>query len=151
MAYSMTAYGRATSSNAGKNYLVEIKSVNNRFFDCTVKTPSLYGFLEEKTKAFLMSNGITRGKVNVFINIDQYEDTDTELILNESYANQYLKALDLLAEKFNLQKDVSLMRIASNRDLFIVKKQDEDTEKIWNDFLPVLKEALNSFLQITSF
>ena len=67
MAYSMTAYGRATLSSETKDFLVEIKSVNNRFFDCTVKLPPEYGFLEEKVKAYIQSKGVIRGKINVFI------------------------------------------------------------------------------------
>lgn len=149
MAYSMTAYGRATGSVDGKDYTVELKSVNNRFFDCTVKIHSLYGHLEEKIKSYLQNRGINRGKLSVFIGIEKTSaGDDTEILLDEKYAAQYIAALKTLADKFQLKDDISVMRVATNRDIFSYKKPEEDTEKDWNDLLPTLKAATDAFLQM---
>ena len=66
----MTAFGRATGSAGGKNYTVEIKSVNNRYLDCSVRLPRAYGFLEEKILGFIKGSGITRGKLDVYVGIE---------------------------------------------------------------------------------
>lgn len=145
MAYSMTAYGRATGSAGGKDYTVELKSVNNRFFDCTVKVPSMYGFLEEKTKTYIQSKGINRGKLNVFIGIDVIESEGAEILVNDAYVTQYIKALQKLRDTYGLKDDITVSRIAQNKDVFTVKKPDEDLEKEWNELLPVLDAAIEAF------
>lgn len=148
MAYSMTAYGKATGSTETKNYIVELKSVNSRFFDCTIKIPTQYGHLEEKIKSYLQSRGISRGKISVYVGIDQTATSENEILLNENYASQYIAALRTLAEKFGLRDDISVMRVASNRDIFSFKSPPEDTEKDWNDILPTIKAATDSFLEM---
>lgn len=151
MAYSMTAFGQATGSNGGKNYKVEIKSVNSRFFDCTVRISSIFGHLEEKVKAYLQSRGISRGKISVFINVDVVENTETEITVDEAFTEQYITALRYLCDKFGLKDDISVMRVAANRDVFTFKKPEEDAEKDFQSLLPVLSEATDAFLKMRLF
>lgn len=151
MAYSMTAYGQASGSDVGKEYKVEIKSVNSRFFDCSVRISSVYGHLEEKVKAYLQSRGISRGKISVYIGVEITENTETEITLDEAYAEKYINALKALASKFSLKDDISVMRVAANREVFTLKKPSEDTERDWNSVLPVLKEATDEFLKMRKF
>lgn len=151
MAYSMTAFGQAIGSDGGKDYKVEIKSVNSRFFDCTVRISSIYGHLEEKVKAYLQSRGITRGKISVFINVDVVEDAEAEITVDEAYAEKYIEALKKLRDRFDLKDDISVMRIASNKDVFTFKKPAEDSEKDFQSLLPVLKEATDAFLDMRLF
>ncbi|MBR2474690.1 MAG: YicC family protein [Clostridia bacterium] len=148
MAYSMTAYGRATGSAEGKDYIVELKSVNSRFFDCSIKISALYGYFEEKIKAYLQSRGITRGKLSVFVGIDITENESTDILLDTSYTEKYLAALCELRDKFGLKDDISVMRVASNREIFRFVKQEEDAQKEWELFLPVLEKATDSFLEM---
>ena len=148
MAYSMTAYGRATLSSETKDFLVEIKSVNNRFFDCTVKLPPEYGFLEEKVKAYIQSKGVIRGKINVFIGINVLKDENTEILIDLGYAEKYLTALYRLRDKFCLKDDISVMRVAENKNIFSTVRADEDAEKLWNELCPVLDSAVDSFMQM---
>lgn len=145
MAKSMTAYGRATGSGGGKDFQVEIKSVNSRYFDCTVKVPRNYGFLEEKVKARLQSAGITRGKIEIYIGIDIVETTGLELKLDAMYAASYIAALRRLRDEFGLADDITVMSVAQNRDIFNVKKLDEDAERAWQELLPVFDQALAAF------
>lgn len=148
MAYSMTAYGRATGSASGKDYIVELKSVNSRFFDCSIKIANIYGYLEDKIKAYLQSRGINRGKLSVYIGIDVTENQNTDILLDEEYAARYIDALRTLRDRFGLKDDISVMSVAANRDIFSFKKPTEDIEKDWLDLLPTLQAATDAFLEM---
>ena len=147
MIKSMTAFGRARCSVGGKDITIEIRSVNNRFFDCSVKLPRTFSFLEEKIKPYLQSRSISRGKVDVFINIDVINSPIPEITIDEGYVSAYLNALNALADKYSLTNDISVMKIAENRDVFVIRKSEEDTEKEWNDVREVLDEAIEKFLE----
>ncbi len=146
MMKSMTSFGRARQTEGGKDITVEIRSVNNRFFDCSVKLPRAFSFLEEKIKPYLQAASIARGKVDVFIGIDVIDSPDTEIALDEGYASAYLTALKNLRDTYSLPDDISVMSVAQNKDLFIIKKQEEDIEKDWQDVRVVLDAALEKFI-----
>lgn len=146
MIRSMTAYGRAKRETSDRSVTVEIKSVNNRYMDCSVKISRLFGFLEEKVKAYISERGISRGKIDVFITIDVLSNDGVEIELDAAYIKSYLAALKRLSDEFGLPCDMSVMRIAQNHDIFSVKKADEDIEEEWNRLLPVLDEALDAFI-----
>jgi len=145
MIRSMTAYGRGTSSCGGKEYLAELKSVNNRFLDINVKMPRAYSFLEENIKTYIQQQGIVRGKVDVYIGVDIIEDADTVVALDSAYAESYINALYELRDKFGLTDDISVMRVAQNRDVFTERKPDEDIEKYWEEIKPALDGAIKAF------
>lgn len=149
MANSMTAFGRARclSADASKDITAEIKSVNSRYLDCTVKMPRIYSFLEEKVKAYLTEKGITRGKVDVYISVDVLENKGVETALDSAAAESYIKALHALRDEFSLRDDISVMTVAQNRELFTVKKPDDDLEKDWQDVKRALDTAIDSFLE----
>jgi uncharacterized protein (TIGR00255 family) len=142
----MTAFGRARKTVGGKDVTVEIRSVNNRFFDCSVKIPRSFSFLEEKIKPYLQANGVSRGKVDVFIGIDVIDSPETQISIDEGYAKAYIDALRSLGKKFKLRDDVSVMQVAQNRDIFIIQKPEDDSEKDWADISVVLNEALARFI-----
>ncbi len=144
----MTAYGRATGSAQNKNYTVELKSVNSRFFDCTIKISPIYGYLEEKIKEYLQTNGINRGKLSVYVGIEKTGGETGDLIIDEIYAAQYIDALRKLEQTFGLRDDISVMRVAANRDIFTVKAPEEDVEKEWAELIPTLSEAVKAFLEM---
>jgi uncharacterized protein (TIGR00255 family) len=146
MIKSMTGYGRAKKEIGGRNILVELKSVNNRYLDCTVKLPKLFGFLEEKIKSYISSKGISRGKVEIFVSIDILEEIGVSVELDRAYAKSYIDALKTLAAEFDLPNDISVMSVAANRDIFAVKKADEDMDREWANVLPVLEEATAAFV-----
>ena len=147
MIRSMTAFGRARRTVGGKDITVEIKSVNNRFFDCSVKLPRSFSFLEEKIKPHLQSRSVARGQVDVFIGIDVIDSPIPEISIDEGYTEAYINALRSLEEKFGLRDDISVMRVAQNHDIFVIRKSDEDTEKEWEDVRQVLDEALDRFIE----
>ena len=148
MQKSMTAFGRAkgSSRDGSLDITAEIKSVNSRYLDCSVKLPRAYSFLEEKVKSYLSSAGVVRGKVEVYIGVDVLKPRTGEIILDESAAEAYIGALNALRDRFGLTDDITVMKVAENRDIFIQKKPEEDAEQDWEDIRKVLAEAVDGFV-----
>ena len=109
---SMTAFGRERADVGGKDITVEIKSVNNRYFDCSVKLPHIYAPLEQRIKQRLSEKGISRGKVDVNVFVNFAEATDTEILVNKEYAERYINALRALKEEFSLAGEITVMEVA---------------------------------------
>ena len=112
MARSMTAFGRAGEVVNGKEILVEIRSVNNRYLDTSVKISRAYGSLEERVKSYLQSKGISRGKVDVLISVNVLENKTAGVALDSAYAASYIAALRQLRDEFSLPDDISVMKVA---------------------------------------
>ncbi len=143
---SMTAFGRERADRGGKDITVEIKSVNNRYFDCNVKLPHVYAPLEQRIKQRLSEKGISRGKVDVGIFVDFSEATDTEILVNREYAERYISALRRLKESFGLSGEINVMDVARDREVFSIKKPEGDIEAEWTDLCSVLDVAVERFL-----
>ena len=142
----MTAFGRERADVGGKDITVEIKSVNNRYFDCSVKLPHVYAPLEQRVKQRLSEKGISRGKVDVGIFVDFAEATDTEILVNREYAARYISALRRLKEEFGLSGEISVMEVARDREVFSIKKPEGDIEAEWGELCPVLDVAIDRFI-----
>lgn len=143
---SMTAFGRDRRSVGGKDVTVEIKSVNNRYFDCSVKLPHAFSPLEQRIKPYLQEKGISRGKVDVGIFVYFTEASDTEITVNTEYAEKYIAALKSLKEQFGLDGNINVMDVARDREVFSVKKPDDNIEQDWEDLKIVLDAAAESFI-----
>ncbi len=144
---SMTAFGRRKDMVDGKEITVEIRSVNNRYFDASVRISRAYSFLEEKIKPYLMQRGISRGKVDVSVSIELTRSEGVSVCLDEAYARGYIDALHSLRDTFGLEDDISTMRVAQNPQLFKVVKPEEDAAKDWDDLLSVLSAAVDGFIE----
>jgi len=145
MIKSMTAYGRAENSVNGKNILIELKSVNSRFLDLTVRTPRGYAFLEEKIKNRISEKGVSRGKVEVLVSINAFESSDSEIIVNKEYTDRYIKALKELGEMYELRDDTSILSVSRNPDVFSIVSKSMDIDKEWEDIKPVVDSAIDAF------
>ncbi len=147
MLKSMTAFGRARkmSSDGALDITAEIRSVNSRYLDCSVRMSRSVSHLEDRVKTALSEAGITRGKVEVYIGVDVLEQRGMEIALDKEAARAYVAALNQLREEFGLTDDISVMRVAQNRELFVVKKPEEDDEHEWTEIRAVLSEALAGF------
>ncbi len=143
---SMTAFGRERADIGGKDITVEIKSVNNRYLDCSVRLPHVYAPLEQRIKQRLSEKGISRGKVDIGIFVDFAEATDTEILVNTEYAQRYISALRRLKEEFDLSGDITVMDVARDREVFSIKKPDGDIEAEWLDLCSVLDVAIARFI-----
>lgn len=146
MIKSMTAFGRSVQTVDDKNITVEIKSVNNRYFDCSVRISRAYSFLEERIKPYLQSHGVSRGKVDVQISIETVGAPDTTISLNEDYAKAYIDALRTLKERFSLDGEITVMSIAHDREIFTVSKAEQDEEKDFSSLCVVLDAAIEKFV-----
>ena len=148
MIRSMTGFGRCRETVEGLDITVEIKSVNSRFLDCTAKISRAYGYLEERIKPYLMSRGVTRGKVDVWISVEVMDSGSVQITADEGYLKGYLEALYTLRDKYGLRDDISVMTVARNHDIFQIKKPEEDIEHDWERVLTVLAKATDTFLTV---
>ena len=142
MIKSMTAFGRAKHEGTEKDITVEIKSVNSRFFDCSVKMPRAYLPLEERIKTYVQKNGVARAKVDVYITVDNHGTAGQKLDIDTAYAESYICALRELRDSFGLADDISVMTVARNSDVFKTTRVDTDLEAEWALLTPVLDAAL---------
>lgn len=149
MVKSMTGYGRARQERNGRNITVEVRSVNNRYLDCTVKMPRAYIFAEDAMKA-LVQKYISRGKVDVFVTVDAVTADQTVVQVNEPLARSYYQALSRLREMFSLEDELSASTLARFPDVLVVTKAEEDLEMISADICAVLEEALTAHRQMRS-
>ena len=144
MVKSMTGYGRAREMRNGRDITVEVRSVNNRYLDCTVKMPRAYIFAEDRMKA-RVQQAISRGKVDVFVTIDASAADAAVVAVNEPLACGYYDALTRLKTMFDLPGDVTPEVLAKFPDVLAVTKAEEDVEAIAADICAVLDDALTSY------
>ena len=148
MVKSMTGYGRARATRNLRDITVEIRSVNNRYLDCTVKMPRMYAFAEDAVKQ-RVQQAISRGKVDVFITVDASAADVAKVTVNRELAASYVAALNELAEVCG-SADCKITPEALSRfpDVLTVTKEDEDLETVSADLCQVLEEALEAYNQM---
>ena len=144
MVKSMTGYGRAREMRGGRDITVEVRSVNNRYLDCTVKMPRAYIFAEDAIKG-RVQKAVSRGKVDVFITIDATGADETVVSVNEALARGYYEALTRLKESFGLEGAITPDMLAKFPDVLSVTKAEEDVEAIAADICAVLDDALTAY------
>lgn len=144
MVKSMTGYGRAREMRNGRDITVEVRSVNNRYLDCTVKMPRAYIFAEDRMKA-RVQQAISRGKVDVFVTIDASAADEAVVAVNEPLARGYYEALTRLKTVFSLPGEVTPEVLAKFPDVLAVTKAEEDVEAIAADICAVLDDALAAY------
>ncbi len=141
---SMTGYGRARLSAHGREITVEVRAVNHRYLDCTVKAPRVYGFLEDALKK-AASERIARGRVDIFIAIEDEEAAGSEILLNEQLAGGYIQALQRLHERFGLESRLTVMDVAKLPDVLTSRRAEIDADELTADVLSVFAEAAGGF------
>lgn len=145
MIKSMTGYGRARETRNSRDITVEVRAVNNRYLDCTVKMPRLYIFAEDSLKQ-RVQKAVSRGKVDVFVTVDASAADVTQVTVNRELAGQYAAALGELAEICGpVAYKVTPEVLARFSDVLTVTKADEDLETVSADLCAVLDAALASF------
>ncbi len=144
MPRSMTGYGRGESYLDGRHIVVEVKSVNHKFFEFSCRLPRNCLFLEDRLKA-LVSKRVSRGKVDLFLQIDSPQGENAEVSLNRSIAEGYMRALEELKACYGLEDPVTLEIIAKFTDIFTVIKAPEDEDALWTAVQEAGVSALDSF------
>ena len=147
MIKSMTGYGRCREVVDGRDILVEVKSVNSRYIDANIKTGRLYNALEEKLKS-LASTYISRGKIDIYLTIENIDGDKVNLTVNREYLESYVHLLRQIQSDYGLGGDVTVQTIASKPDIFSQTKADEDMDEVWTAVEGVARKAFDIFLSM---
>lgn len=141
----MTGFGRCLESVYGKTIIVEIKSVNHRYYEFSSRVPRSCGYLDEKLKSFIQGK-VSRGKIDVGVSIQSDGVSDEKIEVNSEVAKGYITALRSANEELGLEDDLTLSRIMRLPDIFDVKKIEEDEETVWNEVKSAAEKALERFI-----
>ena len=144
MIKSMTGYGRAVQTVNGREFTVEVRSVNNRYLDCNVKLPRMVSFAEDAVKQ-AVKNAISRGKVDVYITIKSEAENDTKITLNAAIVEGYLSAMRQMVDSYGVKDDISVSTLSRLPEVFTVEKPEVDEEQLKNDLLQVVAAALEGY------
>lgn len=146
MLKSMTGFGRAKYEIEGREYTIEIKSVNYRYSDVSVKLPRNISYLEEIIKKEVLNN-VSRGKIDVTVTFNNSSALGKKITINNELANMYVEELQNLANLYNIKNDISVINIAKFPDVLEIKNEDEE-EKIKEEINIPLQEAINNFINM---
>jgi len=145
----MTGFGRSRYENEGREYLIEIKSINHKYSDINIRMPRVLNGIEHKIREEVSSK-ISRGKVDVFIDFRDYSPNDNSVFFNKELANQYVKGLKELAEETGVDNKINVIDISKMPD--VLKREDEvDENLIFEEIKIGLKDALDKFIEMRSF
>ena len=144
MVKSMTGYGRAVETVNGREFTVELRSVNNRYLDCTVKLPRMLSFAEDAVKQ-AVKGAISRGKVDVFISLRSEGAQDVKITLNAPMVEGYLSAMKQMTGDYGVRDDISVSLLSRMPDVFTVEKPEVDEEQLLADLLSVVGRALEHY------
>ena len=144
MVKSMTGYGRAVETVNGREFTVELRSVNNRYLDCSVKLPRSLAFAEEAVKQAVKAT-ISRGKVDVFITVRSEGASDVKITLNAAMVEGYLSAMKQMVSDYGVQDDISVSVISRMPEVFSVEKPEVDEAQLLEDLMHVVEQALAAY------
>ena len=140
----MTGYGRSVQTLNGREFTVEVRSVNNRYLDCSVKMPRSVSFAEEAVKQAVKAS-VSRGKVDVFITIKSENGDEAKVSLNTAVLEEYLAAMRCMVEQFGVKDDISVSTVSRLPEVFTVEKPQVDEDLLKADLLSVVNQALESY------
>ena len=141
---SMTGYGRAVKTLLGREFTVELRAVNNRYLDCTVKLPRSLTFAEEGVKQRVKA-AVARGKVDVLISVGAAAGEPVQVSLNRTVLEGYLQAMNAMVQEYGVHNDISAAALARLPEVFLVEKPKEDEDELLSALLQVVDEALAAF------
>ena len=144
MIKSMTGYGRAVETVNGREFTVELRSVNNRYLDCSVRLPRILTFGEEAVKQ-AVKNVISRGKVDVFISVRSENGDEVQVNLNKAVLESYLTAMREMVQEFQVADDISVSTVSRLPEVFSLEKPQVDEEQLLADMMGVLSKALSEY------
>lgn len=144
MIKSMTGFGRGENLSENREVVVEIRSVNHRYFEFSSRLPRSCGYLEEKLKSFLQEH-ISRGKVEISVQIKAINSSDTELVVNQAVIDNYITTLRAIAKKLRLKDDLSASTLLRINDAFDTRKKADDEEEILSEVLKAATVAVEKY------
>ncbi len=144
MIKSMTGYGRAVETVNGREFTVEVRSVNNRYLDCSVRLPRILTFGEEAVKQ-AVKNAISRGKVDVFISVRSEGGDEVQVTLNTAVLESYLSAMRQMVESYGVADDISVSAVSRLPEVFSLERPQVDEEQLLSDLMTVVAKALEGY------
>ncbi|CAM3048588.1 YicC/YloC family endoribonuclease [Hathewaya histolytica] len=145
MVKSMTGFGRGSVTEGSKTFIIEMKSVNHRFQETSVKLPRTFLSLEDKIRRLIADN-IKRGKVDIYITQKDYEKQSTNVALNLELAKSYLESLRIINQELGLRDDITVGSLSRFPEVITLDQKEEDLDKIWSMMEVALKEACDKLL-----
>ena len=140
----MTGYGRGVETVNGREFTVELRSVNNRYLDCSVRLPRMLSFAEDAVKQAVKAS-VSRGKVDVFISLRTEAEEDVQVNLNRGVLEGYLAAMRQMVSEFGVQDDISVSAVSRLPEVFVVEKKEVDEDQLLQDLLQVVNKALEGY------
>ena len=140
----MTGYGRAVQTVNGREFTVEIRSVNNRYLDCSVRLPRMLSFAEDAVKQ-AVKQSVSRGKVDVYISLHAEGANEVQVSLNEGVVEGYIAAMRQMVERYGIIDDISAAKIARLPEVFLLDKPQVDEEQLMADMMGVVNAALSAY------
>ena len=144
---SMTGFGRAKLEKNNRIYSIEIKSVNHKYSDISIKLPRSLNYLEDSIKKQISSK-VARGKIDVFVTFENYSEQGKEVVINEELVKEYMEKFKLLAEQNNLSMNIPVTEITKLPDVLTLKETEEEEDTIQNELLECLEQAINNFVEM---
>ena len=144
MIKSMTGYGRAVETVNGREFTVELRSVNNRYLDCSVRLPRMLSFAEDAVKQAVKAS-ISRGKVDVFITVRSEAGDEVQVSLNASVLQSYLEAMHRMVDEFGVKDDISVSAVSRLPEVFVIEKPQVDEDQLMQDLMGVVNKALEGY------
>lgn len=144
---SMTGFGRAKLEKNNRIYSIEIKSVNHKYSDISIKLPKSLNYLEDSIKKQISSK-VARGKIDVFVTFENYSEQGKEVAINEELVKEYMEKFKLLAEKNNLSMNIPVTEITKLPDVLTLKETEEEEDTIQNELLECLEQAIHNFIEM---
>lgn len=147
MVRSMTGFGRGECEELGRSFVVEIKTVNHRYSDISVKLPRQLSYLEDSIRKLVLSY-ISRGKIDVYISQVKYSEDDVDVSIDDALASAYIRALCELRDKFKIEDDITVSMVSRFPDILNVTKVEEDKDEVWNTLKSAIDKALNNLMSM---
>ena len=144
---SMTGFGRSKLEENSREYIVEIKSVNHKYSDISIKMPRSISCFEENVKK-IVSKNISRGKVDVFITFNNYSDEGKDVVINKELAKNYINQLRELATETGINQDIKITEITKMPDVLQLKIQDDESDVIGNELEKCVTQAVENFVNM---
>ena len=140
----MTGYGRAVETVNRREFTVELRSVNNRYLDCSVRLPRMLSFAEDAVKQAVKAS-VSRGKVDVYISVRSEGGEEVSIQLNKTVLEGYLSAMRQMVTEYGVTADISTSSLSRLPDVFIVEKPEVDEEQLMSDLMGVVSKALEGY------
>lgn len=147
MIKSMTGFGRGENLQEGKEFTVEVKTVNHRYSDISIRMPRQIGFLEDRVRQ-LVAKAISRGKADVYISYSNHSDDAKQVTLDEALAKTYISAVESLRDKYSLKDDISVSLISRYPDVLQVEQTKEDEDLLWSLMKVAVEKALEALVEM---